>query len=476
MISPEIHWHEGLFLLPQHFQTLSRAVGERFAAERNLSWAYPYGVLEARLSHDDLENFRLRFERLRVVMPGGCVISYPENAELPSLDIREAFASNPKGFTVYLGVPDWFEARPNVIEGDDLSGTRVKVRYRVTRDPIEVNDENTGEGPRPIQIRRFNAVLLLEGDDASDVDRIPLLRIVHDTSREQAVPRQDPGFVHPCLLLSASPTIREMVRDLTGQVSAVREQLANVVARGGDANQMGRLQIEQLLRLRSLNRFIARIPSLLDVGDGAARVPPLQVYIELRSLLAELMALFPERGGFDLIPYRHEDPLPSFQAVISQIRNYLHGAVAPDFWKVDFVAEKDGVRVAMLEDKHVLTPTAWFLGIKTTMEPSALVDLVEDTDQFKLMPRSYLERAIRGVLLKEERFPPLELPADSGRYYFRLQTTQSRRIWQEAEREKELVIRWSMQREVADLNISLYMTLPSGGADLGAKGLGGNGM
>ncbi len=459
MPTPLIHWHEGLFLLPQHFQILQRGMLDEIGGERSLSWAYPYGVVEARLAHDDLENFRIRFDRLQVVMPGGMHLSFPENTDLPSLDIREAFAANPKGFTVYLGLPHWFSQRANTLDSEELTGARVKIRYRVARETQDIADENTGQTARAVQFRRFNAMLLLDGDDDSDLEKIPLLRVVHDSSREEPYPRQDPSYVHPCLHLSASPTLREMVRDLTGQVAAVREQLANIVSRGSNTQTMNRLQLEQTLRLRSLNRFSARMPAFLEVGEGAAKVPPLSIYVELRELLGELMALFPERGGFDIAPYRHDNPLPSFQAVISQIRNYLHGAVAPDYWKVDFQAGPEGSRLALLEDKHVNEPSAWFLGIKTQLEPSRLVELVEDTDQFKLMPRSYLERAIRGVVLKEERFPPLELPAETGRYYFRLQTTQSRRIWEEVIREKELVCRWSMQREVADLQLSLYMTL-----------------
>ena len=461
MPTPLVHWHEGLFLLPQHFQLLQRGITDQFGTERRLSWAYPYGVIEARLSHDDLENFRIRFDRLQVVMPGGIHLSYPENTDLPSLDIREAFAANPKGFTVYLGLPHWFSQRANTLDSEELTGARVKIMYRVARETVDIPDENTGQVPRAVQFRHFNAMLLLDGDDDSDLEKIPLLRVVHDSSREEPFPRQDPSYVHPCLHLSASPTLREMVRDITGQVSAVREQLANIVARGSTTQTMNRLQLEQTLRLRSLNSFSARMPAFLDLGDGAAKVPPLDIYIELRGLLGELMALFPERGGFDIAPYRHDNPHPSFQAVISQIRNYLHGAVAPDYWKVDFQPGPEGTRVATLEEKHLTEPNAWFLGIKTSLEPSRLVELVEDTDQFKLMPRSYLERAIRGVVLKEERFPPLELPAETGRYYFRLQTTQSRRIWEEVIREKELVCRWSMQREVADLQLTLFMTLGS---------------
>ena len=69
MSSEYIHWHEGLFLLPHHFQTLHREVLEGFGAERSLSWAFPYGVVEARLAPDELAHYRVRFERLTVVMP-----------------------------------------------------------------------------------------------------------------------------------------------------------------------------------------------------------------------------------------------------------------------------------------------------------------------------------------------------------------------------------------------------------------------
>ncbi len=463
MATQQIHWHEGLFLQPHHLQRFQKHVVDQFGFERRLGWSYGYGVLEARLSHDDLQNQRLRFQKLKVVMPGGAVLSYPENTVLPSLDIRDAFARNPKGFTVYLGLPHWFEARANTVEGELAVGTRLKQLYRVPVQVPEVMDENSGENPQPMQFRLYNAMLLLDSDDDSDIEKIPLMRIVHDVSHEEPFPRQDPNYVHPCLLLSASPVLREMVRDLTAQVEAVREQLANVLARGGDTHVVSRLQLEQVLRLRCLNRFVARMPALLAFGEGRSDAPPFDVYQELQTLLADLMALFPERSAFSLLPYDHDDPYPAFQGTITRIRNYLHGAVTPDYWEVKFEASNDaGVRVAKLEERHFTDPNAWFLGIKTTLEPSTLVELVEDTDQFKLMPRSFLERAIRGIVLKEERFPPLELPAETGRYYFRLNVTQSRRVWDEAAKELEMVVRWSLQREVPDFQIGLFMTLPGG--------------
>src|SRR4051794_15056476 len=89
-----IHWHEGLFLQPHHLQRLQKSCLDAVGTERRLTWSYPYGVVEARLSHDELENMRIRFDKLRVMMPSGLEMNFPENAELPSLDIKQAFASS----------------------------------------------------------------------------------------------------------------------------------------------------------------------------------------------------------------------------------------------------------------------------------------------------------------------------------------------------------------------------------------------
>jgi predicted component of type VI protein secretion system len=77
------------------------------------------------------------------------------------------------------------------------------------------------------------------------------------------------------------------------------------------------------------------------------------------------------------------------------------------------------------------------------------------------MPPSLAGRAIRGVLVKEERFPPLELPAQSNLYYFRLLRGESARTWQQIQTEKGAVIRYT-GREKPDYDITLYMTLPKG--------------
>jgi type VI secretion system protein ImpJ len=65
----QVHWHEGLFLLPHHLQRLQQGFNESLIGERSRTWNYGYGVIDARLSQDDLENMRLRFDRLHAILP-----------------------------------------------------------------------------------------------------------------------------------------------------------------------------------------------------------------------------------------------------------------------------------------------------------------------------------------------------------------------------------------------------------------------
>jgi type VI secretion system protein ImpJ len=448
----QVHWHEGLFLLPHHLQRLQRSLTDSGFAERRLNWAYPYGLIEARLSSDDLENMRVRFESLRAFMPSGEEIRFPHDAELPALDIKQALESRGR-FTVYLGVPLLFDSRANAVSPGQAIDSRAKILYRVTEK--ECPDENTGDNPKTVLMRRLNARLLLEDEDRSDLEVIPLLRVTRAAGEDVGLPQQDPEFVGPCLVLNGSATLRELVRDLSSQVLASRQELVVQVTRGGfSIDTMRGIQFEQIMRLRTLNRFGARLEALVETSN----VAPFEIYILLRELLGELCALHPDRDLFETEPYNHDNPYPVFSELAGKIRQLLRGSVAPSFLRVPFT-DVNGLLSAALTEEHLQRPADYFLGIRTKEDPRTLAYLVEDADRFKLMPQSMAGRAIRGVVLKEERFPPLELPAQSGLYFFRLLRGQSSRSWQQIQAEKVAVVRWT-GNESADYEITLYMTLP----------------
>ena len=453
----QVHWHEGLFLQPHHLQFMQRGVQSQISLERRLSWAYPYGLVEAKLSRDELENLRVHFDRLCVVMPSGIVVSAPENADLPAKDIKEAFGSSTGAFTVSLGVPLWYGSRANALDrqagGQDWQEKRL---YRVSE--TEWPDENTGENPQPLLVRKINARLLIESDDPSDLEVLPLLRIAHAAGEDVGLPGVDPNFIPACLVLSAYPVLRDMVRDLAHQVEASRKELVNQMTRSGAFNieAIRGVQFEQMLRLKTLSRYGGRLLPLVE----APAVSPFDMYLELRSLFAELAALQPGRDTSDVTDYNHDNPAVCFGDLSAKIRPMLKGSVAPNFLKAPLTKE-EGIYVADLSDEHIELPNEYFLGIKTREDPQSVARLVEDADQFKFLAKSLARRRMWGVKLTEERHPPLELPSESGLLYFRLVRSESGSRWERIKSEKAIAIVWP-GAESSDFQMTLYMTVPDG--------------
>jgi type VI secretion system protein ImpJ len=456
-IEGEIHWCEGLFLQPHHLQYMQRQILGKFTRERRTRWSYPYGVAEARLSDDQLENMRVSFDRLRVIMPSGVEVNVPDNATVPSLDIKEAFASTGAALTVSLGVPLWSASHGNVIDGGTEQGWRAKRMYCV--DELERVDENTGDNPQPILVRQINARLLLDSDDRSDLEVLPLLRIVRAAGEELGLPRRDPQYIPPCLVITGSPALAELVRDMTNQVMASRNELVVQINRGGfSVEAMRGVQFEQMLRLRTLNRFSARLGGLMQAPHSLA---PFEMYLELRQLLAELAALRPERDQFETVAYDHDNPAVAFKEVCAKIRGLLKGAVAARFLKTAFAAvPEQNILAANLTDEMLVSANQYFLAIKTKQDPSELAKLVLDRDRFKLMPQSLASQRVFGIQLAQELYPPIELPAQVGLHYFRLIPGESARLWDRVQQDKSLAVRWP-GLESSDYEITLYMTIPS---------------
>ncbi len=448
-----VHWHEGLFLQPHHLQLMQRRLASDIRAARGLFNPYCFGVLEMRLSPDELADGRIRFERLRAILPSGQEILYPEDANLPPLDIKTELARGAGALEILLAAPLWSRNRANAFRPGESADPRVKLLY-IPEEIREVADENSGENPQPVHIRKINARVVLKGDDLADMEFLPLLRVIRAAGEDAGKPRQDPEFVPPCLLLRSSPVLHDLARDLVAQLNASREQLRLKAATGGLGLEV---KWELTMRLTVLNRFCGSLPSLIEEG----LIPPFQVYLELRELLGELLALHPAEGLFDCRGYNHLDPLPAFKELDRKIRAEIVVSRAAQPLRVAFAGDPGRLR-ATLEAQHFDKPTGYYLGIKSRLDRTKLALYITDGNKFKLMPRSLEDAAIFGVELKEQNFPPLELPAQSDLHYFSVVPASNQRRWDRIKEEKAMSLVWNRTDfDLSDATFTLYMTLPT---------------
>ena len=216
-----VHWHEGLFLQPHHLQIMQHRLLVDVRAARGLLTPYCFGVIEGRLVQDDLADGRVRFERLRVIMPSGQEVVFPEDANLPALDIKTELVRTTGPLELFLAVPLWAKRRANAFRPGEQADSRIKLLF-MPEEAREVTDENTGENPQSVHFRKVNARLVFKSEDLADMEYIPLLRIVRASGEDLGKPRQDPDFVAPSLLLKSSPVLHDLMRELTAQLNASR--------------------------------------------------------------------------------------------------------------------------------------------------------------------------------------------------------------------------------------------------------------
>jgi type VI secretion system ImpJ/VasE family protein len=447
-----VHWHEGLFLQPHHLQLQLRGLQSDIRSARSLFNPYAFGLIESRLSYDNLNDGRVLFERLQAIMPSGQEISYPENTNLPPLDLKTELSRSAAPIDVVLAVPLWSRSRANAFRPGETADPRVKLLY-IPHEARDLPDENNGDNPQTVILRKVNARLVMKEDDLSDLEFLPLMRLVRATGEGGGKAQLDPEFVPPCLLLRSSAALHELTRDLLAYLNACREQW-RLKAAGGTLGLETKWEVTS--KLKTLNRFCASLPSLVEEGV----VSPFLIYLQMRELLGELLALSPDKNLFDCEPYDHLNPLRCFREIDGKIRPLIRPGKEKEPYVVPFTGAAGLVR-AELEPKHFEPGIGYFLGVKTKVDFTRLVLHLKDLNKFKFMPRSMEQMAIQGLELKEETSPPLDLHRANNLHYFRVVVSSNARRWEQIKQDKAIALVWNnAQFDLSDAEFTLSMTLP----------------
>jgi type VI secretion system protein ImpJ len=448
-----VHWHEGLFLLPHHLQMLQKLALDRLGAAGPLIHRYMSGVIELDLT---LSRESVAVRRLKAVMPSGVMIDYPGSAAIAPLDISAEMARSRSGFKLRLGLPDWSEHEANSFDFGEEANPQMKRRFCL--DKADVADENKGGDKKAVIIRKFHARLLLESDNTSGLEVLPLARI-EPTPGDQ-LPRLDENFAPPLLRLKAWPPLFDLVNKLVVDLERSRGSLLKRVQEGGlNLEGLHGNQLTLLLRLRSINHFLPRLRALAEVTQAF----PFEVYCDLAGLLGELTALDPANDALMVEAFAHEAPWDQFQQLDKRIRKHLE----PD--------DKGTVREIKLEQKSA---TNWVGGDDRMWLESArevylrvisndfvegVTSLVANPDKFKLNPFKLNNRPLRGIPLTQVTTPKI-LPAQQDFHYYRVErdaTPAASRLWKQLVEEQKLSVYWSPTEPVKLDKISVILLMPT---------------
>ena len=242
-----VHWSEGLFLRPHHFQAADRFWTESTQVSEQWDHQYNYGVRSLKISEEAIANYQVQVNVCHARMKDGTLISLEPGQEPDRVDLSEAFATE-SVVRVFLAVPKLKMGSLNV--GSDPAG---KQRYVGSTQSLQ--DESGGGNDQDVGLRNLNVRVLLSTQDLAGYEVLPIAQIQRAGDQE-ATPRVDASYFPPMLAIDAWPPFlgRDVVRSIYDVIGMKIDLLSQqVVNRGiGFAAQMPG-DLDRLMMLMLLN-------------------------------------------------------------------------------------------------------------------------------------------------------------------------------------------------------------------------------
>ena len=433
-----VHWHEGMFLRPHHFQSEQRYW--LHAQERNSKWDlhYNWGVRSITLDTDALANQRCVVHALTARLRDGTLIAVPEDGTLPELDLKDALEQDQQ-VLVYLALPLVDLAKANAA----LEATSDSHRYLV--DAQEIEDENTGVNPQPLQVRHLNLKLLLSSQEHAGFEVVPIARIER-SARADAPPQLDTTYIPPILCCDAwHPLGVGIMRSVYNRIGKKIEVIANQIVTLGisyESNSQGDSIL--LAQIAVLNRAYTRL-RVLAFAQG---IHPLDAYLELCDLVGELSIFGPTRRPPDLPAYDHDDLGGCFYRVKQHLDDLLDLLVEPVYKERPFIGVGMRMQVA-LEGAWMEPNWQMFIGVHSTLSTEVCVRLMTMPGQFdmKIGSSGRVDTIFRlgraGLRFEHTPIPPRTLPSQPGLIYFQIRRDMQEEEWQNVQKSLTLALRFN---------------------------------
>jgi type VI secretion system protein ImpJ len=402
-------WFEGMYLGPHHFQAQSRYFEDSLNFVTSSLWRDAYGFAGLQFDNDALRNGTVALTHARGLFEDGLAFDLP-GADTPPTprDFTTLFSPVADHLTLHLAVPvSLSEGRNTSLENGG------GVRYLGTDQPMP--DQNTGRDEKPIKIGRKNLLLLAEAEVTDQYVSLPLVRVTRDGSGHFEA---DPTFVPPCLSLSASPTLTDMLRrliDILDEKSTVftneQQQRSGVFQAGMSARHVAHYWF-----LHAINSNVSALRHFLL----SKHVHPQELFREMSRLAGALCTFGLEVHPRSLPVYDHREFGTSFAPLDEHIRRHLEIVMPSKAIKIPLKQVESFLYNGEIKDERCIGPARWILEIHSHIGEADLIDRVPKlvkicSARFVL---ELIKRSLPGLPLNHLAVAPAQIAARVESQYF----------------------------------------------------------
>jgi type VI secretion system protein ImpJ len=419
---------------------------------------YNWGLRSLELNETALANHRLVVQSLEARLRDGTLVSLPEDAAPPALDLKGPLERD-RSLKVFLALPSLRLNRANVAEPGQTDGGRYLV------DTLEIEDENSDLNPQSLKLRRLNIkVLLSTQNDHPGYEVLPI-GVIEKSADADALPRLDLTYIPPLLACDAWPPLQiGILRAIYDRIGTKIDLLAGqMLSRGISMDS----DSGEDARIVGQKRILNEAYVLLTTLAFAEGVHPFEAYLDLCRLVGQLSIFSDKRRPPELPHYDHDDLGRCFY----QLKKYLDALL-------NLIIELDWVqrpfRGAALRMQVPLEPAwlepAWqmFVGVQTILPPEQCINLLTTPGQLDMKIGSsdradaiyeYGQAGLKFV----HRPQPHVLPVLPGLIYLQVDRDSQSNEWQHVRKSLMLAIRLNEQRILGSIQDEQTLTIRHAG-------------
>ncbi len=361
-------WNEGALLSPQQFQQQAEWESFRSAGVAALASPFTWGVEKIGFNDSLLASGLIQISQLRLWLEDGTLLD-AQSSDLPPPP-RELDPDQLAGIdavTVVIALP---HMQPGVInvEQEGVAADR-PLRYR--EEWVSVQDA-FGLEEESMAVARFNYTIRFahENNDAWKV--CPVAKLIRDG---QNTWRQDPSYIPPVALFSASPVLHERLVLLNRQLRSRRQRLMTM--RRESNERLADFAVADVSLFWLLNALNSHARVLTEYERFPAR-PPEQVWAEL-ARLAGSMLTFSLSHDLDAIPgYDHAEPANAFPPLFDLVTELLEASLPSRVIALDMSRPDGQTWKANLHDIRLREEADLYLSVRSDTRvkrgPSGLYD------------------------------------------------------------------------------------------------------
>ncbi|EFA8124553.1 type VI secretion system baseplate subunit TssK [Escherichia coli] len=441
-----VYWYSGLYLQPQHFQSIDLHHSFMLARTRQLSQPHYQGYYECRINEELLKEDTVRIEKIKAVLSSGYYIEYPGNCVVQDKCLTNLRGTDTSIVNLWLALKRFNSAHKNVSSANDKRGS---TRWVSSDD--ESNMRNVYHDSQDTDVTRIRYDIQIitdeEKDNTTDMEYLPLTRIIHNNNTLCI----DNECSFPAMRLSANSKLRDRIAEIYSDIEFYKNKLK---AYRYTERTVSDGHLYDLLILCAINKTLPLLSSFIKEDA----VHPWLHYIALCQFAGEISAyqnsVFSDTRIVDL-SYNHYDQISCFSNLQYYIKTMLDNLCRDKIFSFEFKKTTTDTLVCDFDDYSSINNSDHYIKLTSdTFKESNLIALPE----IKIAPSEHIDliiqHALPGINFTVMDVVTSELQVRENIIWLKIDKHSE--LWKLAQAQKSVSFYWSCSPD--DLLVELVLS------------------